>query len=107
MEDSATKIEGTTFRELTVDGKTYDHDVVIWLSGEIVKRKKKLSKQLYGTSRVLQETKPNFSLKRAASQSSSTPVNSAMCNSSPEAEAYFAKNGCKAWLNHSRGDPRI
>jgi hypothetical protein len=34
------------------DGKTYEHDV-IRLSGEVVKRKKKLSKKYYGTSHVL------------------------------------------------------
>ena len=39
------KIDGTTFGEITIDGKTYDYDVVIRLSGEIAKRKKKLSKK--------------------------------------------------------------
>jgi hypothetical protein len=46
-------IEGTTFGTITIDGKTYEHDVIIRLSGEVVKRKKKLSKKYYGTSHVL------------------------------------------------------
>jgi hypothetical protein len=46
-------IDHTTFGEITIDGKTYDHDVIVRLSGEIVKRKKKLSKKLYGTSHEL------------------------------------------------------
>jgi hypothetical protein len=46
-------IEGTTFGTITIDGKTYEHDVIIRLSGEVVKRKKKLSKKNYGTSHVL------------------------------------------------------
>ena len=33
------EIERTTFGTITIDGKTYDHDVVIRLSGEIVKPK--------------------------------------------------------------------
>ena len=33
-----------------MDGKTYEHDVVVRLTGEVVKRKKKLSKKYYGTS---------------------------------------------------------
>ena len=37
------EIENTTFGSITVDGKTYEHDVLIRLSGEVVKRKKKLS----------------------------------------------------------------
>ena len=44
------EIEGTTFGTITIDGKTYEHDVIIRLSGEVVKRKKKLSKKYYGTS---------------------------------------------------------
>ena len=34
------EIENTTFGTITIDGKTYEHDVVIRLSGEVVKRKK-------------------------------------------------------------------
>jgi len=34
------EIEGTTFGTITIDGKTYEHDVIIRLSGEVVKRKK-------------------------------------------------------------------
>src|SRR5262245_5602909 len=39
----------TTFGTITIDGKTYEHDVIIRRSGEVVKRKKKLSKKYYGT----------------------------------------------------------
>jgi hypothetical protein len=45
------EIEGTTFGTITIDGKTYEHDVIIRLSGEVEKRKKKL-KKYYGTSHV-------------------------------------------------------
>jgi hypothetical protein len=44
------EIEGTTFGSITIDGKSYEHDVIIRLSGEVLKRKKKLSKKYYGTS---------------------------------------------------------
>ena len=52
-------IEGTTFGTITIDGKTYEHDVIIRLSGEVVKRKKKLSKKYYGVSRELLPVFPN------------------------------------------------
>ncbi|HEY6996062.1 MAG TPA: hypothetical protein VH397_20355, partial [Xanthobacteraceae bacterium] len=29
------EIEGTTFGTITIDGKTYDHDVIIRLSGDV------------------------------------------------------------------------
>lgn len=43
-------INSTTFGSITIMGKKYDHDVLIDLNGEVTKRKKKLSKELYGTS---------------------------------------------------------
>ncbi|WP_210419119.1 hypothetical protein [Bradyrhizobium sp. NAS80.1] len=38
-------IDSTTFGTITIDGKLYEHDVVVRVSGEVVKRKKKLSKK--------------------------------------------------------------
>jgi len=40
------EIERTTFGTITIDGKTYEHDVIIRLAGEVAKRKKKLSMKL-------------------------------------------------------------
>ena len=54
------QIESTTFGTITIDGNTYEHDVVIRLSGEVVKRKKKLSKKYYGTSHVLSKDEAKF-----------------------------------------------
>jgi hypothetical protein len=54
------EIEGTTFGTITIDGKNYEHDVIIRLSGEVVKRKKKLSKKYYGTSHVLSKDEAKF-----------------------------------------------
>jgi len=54
------EIEGTTFGTITIDGKTYEHDVIIRFSGELVKRKKKLSKKYYGTSHVFSKDEAKF-----------------------------------------------
>ena len=40
------RIDRTEFGEITIDGKTYEHDVILRLSGEVVKRKKKLPRAL-------------------------------------------------------------
>lgn len=48
-----TKINKTTFGSITIGGKKYTHDVLIRLDGSIHKRKKKLSKELYGTSHLI------------------------------------------------------
>ena len=77
-------IDSTTFGTITIDGKTYEHDVVVRLSGEVVKRKKRLSKKLYGTSHVLsKKTRQNFS-RRGATRSSLARVNSATCTYHPK-----------------------
>jgi hypothetical protein len=36
-------IDSTIFGAITIDGMIYQHDVVVRLSGEVVKRKKELS----------------------------------------------------------------
>jgi hypothetical protein len=41
-QEVAMKIESTTFGAIPIDGTTYQHDVVVRLSGEVVKRKTKL-----------------------------------------------------------------
>jgi hypothetical protein len=62
------EIEGTTFGTITIDGQTYEHDVIIRLSGEVVKRKKKLSKKYYGTSHVLSKDEAKFVFERGCEQ---------------------------------------
>ncbi len=43
-------INKTSFGSITVDAQDYDHDIIITLDGRVKKRKKKLSKAVYGTS---------------------------------------------------------
>ncbi|MGQ9631168.1 MAG: Mth938-like domain-containing protein [bacterium] len=43
-------IEGTSFGSITINGETFNHDVIIRSGGKVKKRKKKLSKKIYGTS---------------------------------------------------------
>src|SRR5215472_2748789 len=62
------EIEGTKFGSITIDRKTYQHDVVIRLSGEVIKRKKKLSKKYYGTSHVLSKDEAKFVFEKGCEQ---------------------------------------
>jgi hypothetical protein len=92
------EIEGTTFGTITIDGKTYEHDVIIRLSGEVVKRKKKLSKKYYGTSHVLSKDEAKFVFEKGCEQLILGSGQMGNVHLSPEAEAYFAKKGCKVQL---------
>lgn len=86
------RIDRTAFGEITIDGKTYDHDVIIRLSGEILKRKKKLSKQLYGTSHVVSEDEAKFVFEKGCRQLIVGSGQEGNVRLSPEAEAFFKKN---------------
>ncbi len=89
------RIDNTTFGEITIDGDTYDHDVIIRLSGEVVKRKKKLSKQLYGTSHVVSEDEAKFVFEKGCEQLILGSGQEGNVRLSPEAETFFAKKKCK------------
>ena len=90
--------EDTTFGTITIDGKTYEHDVIIRLSGAVVKRKKKLSKKYYGTSHVLSKDEAKFVFERGCEQLVLGSGQMGNMHLSPEAEAYFAKKGCEVLL---------
>ena len=47
------RIDGTQFGSVTIDGEVFTHDVIIRLGGRVEKRKKKLSKAVYGTSHII------------------------------------------------------
>jgi hypothetical protein len=87
------EIESTTFGTITIARKTYEHDVVIRLSGEVVKRKKKLSKKYYGTSHVLSKDEAKFVFEKGCEQLIVGSGQMGNVHLSPEAEAYFAKKG--------------
>src|SRR6266702_224653 len=102
----AMEIERTTFGTITIDGKTYEHDVIIRLSGEVVKRKKKLSKKYYGTSHVLSKDEAKFVFESGCEQCILGSGQMGNVHLSPEAEAYFAKKGCEV-AAHPGGDPCV
>lgn len=92
------RIESTTFGSITIDGKIYEHDVIIRLSGKVAKRKKKLSKRHYGTSHVLSKDEAKFIFEKGCEQIILGSGQMGNLHLSPEAEAYFAKKRCKVLL---------
>ena len=89
------RIDHTAFGEITINGKTYDHDVIIRLSGEIVKRKKKLSKKLYGTSHIVSKDEAKFVFEKGCRQLILGSGQYGNVRLSPEADAFFAKKKCE------------
>ncbi len=87
-------IDSTEFGNITIDGKTYEHDVIIRLSGKVEKRKKKLSKELYGTSHIISKEEAKFIYEdRCEALIVGTGQEGNVCLS-PEAQDYFDKRRC-------------
>ena len=89
-------IERTAFGSITIDGKTYEHDVIIPLSGEVVKRKKKLSKKYYGTSHVISKDEAKFVFEKGCEQLVIGSGQMGNVNLSPEAEDISRKPVAKS-----------
>jgi hypothetical protein len=68
------------------------------LSGEVIKRKKKLSKKYYGTSHVLSKDEAKFVFEKGCEQLIIGSGQMGNVHLSPEADAYFAKKRCKVLL---------
>src|SRR5215216_7480722 len=90
------EIERTAFGAITIDGKTYEHDVIIRLSGEVARRKKKLSKKYYGTSHVLSKDEAKFIYEDGCEQLILGSGQMGNVHLSPEAQTYLAKKGCRS-----------
>jgi hypothetical protein len=89
------KIEGSEFGAVTIDGKTYEHDVIIRLDGAIEKRKKKLSKKYYGTSHVISEDEAKFVFEKGCDRLVIGAGVDGNVHLSPEAAEFFKKKGCE------------
>lgn len=60
------KINKSSFGSITVEGMDYDHDIIITLGGKVKKRKKKLSKAVYGTSHIISLEEVEYVFKEGA-----------------------------------------
>lgn len=89
------KIEGTQFGSITIDGKKYEHDVLIRLSGDVEKRKKKLSKKEFGTSHIISKKEAKFVFEKGCRELILGTGQYGNVTLSEDAAAYFKKKECK------------
>lgn len=86
------------FGYIEAEGKRIDHDIVIRLSGEIKKRKKKLSKSVYGTSHILSLEEAKHIYEKGADKLVIGCGYNGMLKLSEEAEEYFNRKKLKTSL---------
>jgi len=92
------KIDDTKFGSITIEGQKITHDIVIRLNGDVEKRKKKLSKALYGTSHVISLDEAKHVYQDGADHLIVGTGQSGLVTLSPEAAAYFEQKVCRVEL---------
>ncbi len=88
------KIDKTKFGSITVAGEPYEHDVIIRVNGKVEKRKKKLSKEIFGTSHVISLAEAQYVYEAEAARIIIGAGQSGMVKLSPEAAAFFKQQHC-------------
>jgi hypothetical protein len=89
------KIDETSFGSITIGGKAFEHDVLIRLNGDIEKRKKKLSKALYGTSHILSLQEAKFVYEKGTERLIIGSGQDGNVKLSDEAAGYFEHKHCQ------------
>src|SRR5215218_4812997 len=84
------RIDRTEFGSVTIDGEVFDHDVIIRLGGRVEKRKKKLSKAVYGTSHTISLAEAEHLFQEGVERLLIGAGQDGRVGLSEEAAAYFA-----------------
>ena len=92
------RIAGTRFGSITIEGETFGRDVLIRLSGEVKKRKKRLSKAVYGTSHVVSLEEARHVYEKGAERLIIGAGQSGLVELSEEAASHFRRKGCRVEL---------
>jgi hypothetical protein len=92
------RIDRTQFGSITIDGKVFDHDVIIRLGGQVKKRKKKLSKAVYGTSHTISLAEAEHLYQDGAERLLIGSGQEGRVALSEEAASFFARNRCQVEL---------
>jgi hypothetical protein len=92
------RINRTQFGSVTIDGKVFPHDVLIRLGGKVKKRKKKLSKAVYGTSHTISLAEAKHLYQKGAARLLIGAGQNGTVELSQEAAAYLERHRCQVEL---------
>ncbi len=92
------QIDATRFGSITIAEEVFEHDVVIRRDGSLKKRKKKLSKAVYGTSHTVSLEEAKHLYEVGAKRLILGTGQNGMLKLSEEAAEYFKKKGCAVEL---------
>ena len=96
------RIDDTRFGSITIEGMVSEHDVIIRLNGQVDKRKKKLSKAVYGTSHIVSLDEAKHVYEEGAEQLVIGTGQQGMVKLSNEATEYLQRKKCRVELLPTR-----
>lgn len=91
-------IDQTAFGSITIEGTNFEHDVIIRLDGQVEKRKKKLSKEIYGTSHILSLDEAKYVYEKGTKRLIVGSGQYGNVELSDEAAEYFKRKECQVDL---------
>jgi hypothetical protein len=91
-------INDSSFGSISVDGVVYDHDIIINLEGKVKKRKKKLSKAVYGTSHTISLDEAKYVFQEGSDGIIVGSGQYGVAVLSQEATGFLEQNNCKVVL---------
>lgn len=92
------RIDGTAFGSITVEGQKIKNDIILRLDGSVEKRKKNLSKKVYGTSHKISLEEARYIYEKGAELLIIGAGQYRRLMLSDEAEGYLAEKGCRVRL---------
>lgn len=92
------KINSTSFGSIIVKNKPFEHDILIRMSGQIEKRRKKLSKKVYGTSHKISLAEAKYIYEKGAEKIIIGTGQTGYVELSKKARKFFDEKDCKAKL---------
>jgi hypothetical protein len=92
------KIDKTKFGSITIAGEKYENDILIRLNGKIEKRKKKLSREVYGTSHTISKAEVEYVYEDGALTIIIGSGQEGMVKLSAQAGAFLQDKKCKVVL---------
>ena len=92
------RIDHTQFGSITIEGRVSDHDIIIRLNGQVEKRKKKLSKAVYGTSHIVSLDEASYVYENGAERLLIGAGQQGLVKLSREAAEYLRGKKCQVEL---------
>ena len=87
-------LSGTGFGWIEIEDQRISHDILIRLDGEVVKRKKKLSKEVYSTSHMISREEADYIYQEGAEALLIGAGHFGRVRLSPEAADFFDQKNC-------------